>query len=96
MKKKIYLMFFLLFVANLSLSDEFTKIEVIGNKRISDETIINIINFKKKIDYDLNDLNDFQKKLLKSNFFSDVLIQAKSKTLTIKVKENPIIDFFFY
>ena len=95
MKKKIYLMFFLLFVANITFSDEFTKIEVIGNKRISDETIANIINFKKNINYDLNDLNDFQKKLLKSNFFSDVLVQSKFKTLVIQVKENPIIDFFF-
>ena len=95
MKIKTYLIFFLLFIANISFSNEFIKIDIIGNKRISNETIINIINFKKNESYDLDDLNDFQKKLLKSNFFSDVLVQSKSKTLIIEVKENPLIDFFY-
>ena len=45
------------------------NIKVNGNKRISKTTIVEILNFKKGINIETDDLNNYQKKLLESNFF---------------------------
>ena len=69
--------------------------EILGNKRISDQTIINIIDFKKNKKYNVEDLNNFQKKLYNTNYFSKVSLKIVKNTIQILVEENPIIDFFY-
>jgi outer membrane protein insertion porin family len=66
----------------------------LGNNRISDSTIIDIIDFKKSNNYSNSDLNNFQKKLFETNFFSDVELKLKNNILQITVIENPLIEFF--
>ncbi len=70
------------------------KINILGNERISDSTIADIINFKKLSNYTSGDLNNFQKKLFETNFFSNVKLKIKEDTLQIIVTENPLIEFF--
>ena len=76
-------------------ANENLKYEIIGNKRISDQTIISIIDLKKNKEYDVNDLNNFQKKLYSTNYFSKVSLKISKNIIQIVVEENPIIDFFY-
>ena len=76
-------------------SDEKFSYEITGNERISDQTILSIIDFKKNTKYNIDDFNNFQKKLYNTNYFSKVSINIKKNKIKIIVEENPIIDFFY-
>lgn len=84
-----------LFYSTILKSEIINQVTISGNNRISNNTIINLIQFEKNKDYTLENLNDFQKKLLESNFFENAKLKIDNKNLIITVKENPIIDFFY-
>ncbi len=86
----LYLMFFSAAYANENLN-----YDIKGNKRISDKTIINILDLKKTKKYNVDDLNNFQKKLYRTNYFSKVSLKIFKNKIQIVVEENPIIDFFY-
>ncbi len=94
---RIIFKFFILFLILIptSYSQENFKYDIQGNQRISDQTIISIIDFKSNKKYNVNDLNNFQKKLYNTNYFSNVTIKIVNNTIQILVEENPIIDFFY-
>ena len=75
-------------------AEEIKKIEVIGNDRISKDTIIMFADINDQ-DLTKDDLNKILKKLYDSNFFENVEVSILDSSLTIKVKENPIIDQIF-
>ncbi|WP_440680265.1 outer membrane protein assembly factor BamA [Candidatus Pelagibacter sp. HIMB1517] len=87
--------FFNLFFFQHARSEIFTSIEVVGNKKISNDTILNILDFNKNKNYTIQELNELQKKIFSSNFFKDVKIETKNKKLIVSVIENPIINFFY-
>ena len=91
--KKILIIFLL--YASPVFSEQFEKISVVGNSRVSTSTIENIINFKRNKNYTISEINNFQKLLFESNFFEFVEITSSNGSLKIKVKEYPIIDFFY-
>lgn len=96
MKQAFYLIFFLLFFSTKNIhADTISNVIINGNKRISNETILNTIQYKKNKKYSASEINDFQKKLFETNFFENVALSIKNKKLVISVKENPIIDFFY-
>tara|TARA_B100001057_G_C22837679_1_gene945802 strand:+ start:60 stop:2303 length:2244 start_codon:yes stop_codon:yes gene_type:complete len=76
---------------SFSLSETIKKIEITGNSRISDETIlifskINVgQNFKSSI------LNQIIIDLYETNYFDDVSAKFKNDIITINVKEAPLI-----
>lgn len=74
---------------------EIKDVQISGNKRVSIDTIIETIKFKKNNKYSPNDLNEFQKKLFETNFFKDVKIKVFENILKIDVSENPLINFFY-
>ena len=90
---KFFVLILMLFSS--AYANENLKYEIIGNKRISDQTIISIIDLKKNKKYDVDDLNNFQKKLYSTNYFSKVSIKIAKNKIQILVEENPIIDFFY-
>ena len=94
---RVIFKFFILFLIIISsaYSQDNFNYDIKGNKRISDQTIISIIDFKKNKKYNINDLNNFQKKLYNTNYFSNVSIKIVKNTIQILVEENPIIDFFY-
>ena len=94
---KIIFKFFILILIFFSkaYANENYNYEILGNKRISDQTIISIIDLKKNKKYDVEDLNNFQKKLYNTNYFSKVSLKIVKNTIQILVEENPIIDFFY-
>jgi len=75
-------------------ADIVNKIDISGNDRISNNTIIDIIDFKKSNNYSNSDLNNFQKKLFETNFFSNIKLKLENNILKIIVIENPLIEFF--
>ena len=73
-------------------SEIINNINVIGNNRVSDETIINFSEIKKGNDVTDKILNESLKNLYKTNFFELVEFKLDKNDLTIIVKEYPIIE----
>ena len=73
-------------------SEIINSINVIGNNRVSDETIINFSEIKKGNDVTNKILNESLKNLYKTNFFELVELKLDKNNLTIIVKEYPIIE----
>ena len=71
-----------------------SNIAIYGNKKISKNTIIELLDLKNNVG-NSNDLNEYQKKLFQSNFFSSAILSFKNKKILIKVVENPLIDYVF-
>ncbi len=84
--------FFLFFITNVSIAEIVKKIEVLGNERISSETIKSFSSAKINDDLDENSINTSLKSLYESNFFKNVKIKLINNVLTIEVEENPIIQ----
>ena len=100
MKKisKFLLLFsFIIFSFQYSVNAEVVKKIIIdGNQRISNETIKMFSAIS--IDDNLNnlDINKLLKDLYETNFFENVNINFDNNTLSIFVKEYPIIENIFY
>ncbi len=93
MIKYIFKIFFVsLFLIGSSFSEIIKKIEIIGNKRISRETIIVLGKINLNVDYSDNELNILTKRLYETEFFKDISVLLKEKTLLIDVIENPIVE----
>ena len=94
--KKIFANFILIFTIFFNTSafaDKIDSIKIIGNKRISNETILlfSKISANSEIANE-NELNNIFKNLYETNFFSDIKISFENSILTIKVEENPVIQ----
>ncbi len=73
-------------------SEIINNINVIGNNRVSDETIINFSEIKKGNDVSDKTLNESLKNLYKTNFFELVEFKLDNNNLSIIVKEYPVIE----
>ena len=90
------LFFFILFVNGNSFSEVVKKVEIKGNVRISQETIIVFGDISVGKDYNISDVNSLIKKLYDTSFFSDISVSIKNNTLNIVLKENPIIKSIIF
>jgi len=92
--KAICLIF--LFLTSQSVSETVNKIEIIGNDRISNESIKMFISID--INDEINDvrLNNILKDLYETNFFKDISLKFDNQILLINVEENPIIENIYY
>ena len=75
-----------------TLSEQLKSINIEGNERLADETIILFSNLKIGDDIDSNIINNTFKKLFETDYFKDLKIIFNSGKLTVTVKENPIIQ----
>ena len=99
MIKKLY-KFFVVFFYSLSFmlfltpikAIEINNIQIKGNERISDETIILFSEFNIGNDITNNKLNQIIKNLYETNFFENVNVKVLDQALLITVVEAPIID----
>ena len=100
MKKKniniILLLVFLVFKINISFAEVVKKIEILGNERISSETIILFSQVSIDDNLNKNDLNKILKNLYETNFFDDVTVKLENDLLLINVLESPIIENIEY
>ena len=92
----LFLIFFSLTFSSWAKAEQIQKIDIVGNERISIETIKMFSGVSINDDLSQNDLNEILKKLYKTNFFELVSVKISNKILIIKVKENPIIQNISY
>ena len=95
-KTFILAILFFAFLSVKSYSEIVEKIEIKGNERISNETIIVFGDIAKGKNYEKSDVNSLIKKLYETTFFSDISITLKDNKLIITVKENPIIKSIIF
>ncbi len=90
--KKILISLIFIIISNVSFAEIIKDIKISGNDRISDETIKvygdiqinqNVDNFK---------INEIIKDLYSTNFFEDIKVSVKDKTLFISLVEYPVIN----
>ena len=92
--KLIFLIYF--FCSSYAFSNTLNKIEIIGNDRISDETIKLFISVDLKDEINDIKLNNILRDLYETNFFKDISLNFYNQTLSINVQENPIIENIYY
>ena len=78
----------LLFLTKVSYGELINKIEISGNKRISNETILVLGEISKAKDFTSDNLNNSLKKLYDTNFFKDINISLNNGLLKIIVDES--------
>ncbi len=96
MKQLLKILIIILFLIQPVIAETVNKIEIIGNQRIPDETIIMFSGIKVKDDISNNQLNDILKNIYDSNFFENVSVELNENKLKIFVDEFPIIDKIIY
>mgnify|MGYP001241511844 FL=1 len=86
----IYLICFALFPLR---AETIKKIEIVGNSRISDETIKVYGKIKElNSNYSKDELDNILKDLYSTNFFENVSLEVRDKTLIIKLDEYPVVS----
>ena len=94
-KIKILLLSFLLnflVFSSFTFSEIIKKIEITGNNRISDETILMFSDVNTEQSVKNNKINQILKDLYNSNFFNNVSVKIEKNTLFINVDEAPLIN----
>ena len=92
MKKFLVFLTLILNSINYSQAETIKMIDIIGNDRVSKNTIINFTELKVGDEINSEILNISLKKLYDTNFFEDVNISFDNNLLSIIVKEYPIIQ----
>ena len=84
-------LFFVLF--STSIAETVKEIEIVGNSRISDETIkvYGDIN-NDKSNYTKEDLDNILRNIYETNFFKNVSVEINNKILIINLEEYPVIN----
>ncbi len=75
-----------------AIAEQVNKVEIDGNQRISDETILVLGNIRLNEEFNNDKINESLKSLYETNFFGDINITFKNGILKINLKENPIIE----
>ena len=87
MLKFINLIIFLFFLTTFANGEIVKKIQINGNKKVSDETIKIYGDIKVNENYSEKKLNDILNKLYKTNFFENVDVKLLNNILTVNLKE---------
>ena len=87
--KQLTLFLLLFFLSVLKANSEIVKsIEIIGNERVSSETIKLFARVNINENLDNNDLNDILKNLYDTNFFKDITIELVSNIFKLKLMKT--------
>ena len=95
-KTLFYILVYLIFFISFSKSEVVKEIVVLGNERISDETVVMFSDVNIDQNIDTEKLNNILNNLYETNFFENVSISLKDNKLEILVDEFPIIDTITY
>ena len=80
-----------LLLTSKAISNILNKIEIVGNDRISDDTIKLFISINKNDEINDVILNNIINDLYETNFFKNISVNFKDQILIVNVEENPII-----
>ena len=93
MIKKTFIAFLIFYTSYTYLFAEVVDdVKIIGNDRISSETIKVYGNVELGKNYSNEELNEVLKSLFSTNFFEDVTLNISNNILSIRVKEYPVIN----
>ncbi len=96
MKKLINLFYILTILVftfpTKSLSEVVNKVKIVGNERISLESVIVFGDINIGDNFESSDLNLLIKKLYETNFFSNIEVEIENGQMIITVDENPIVN----
>ena len=92
MPKLLILTILFFFKFNLVFSEVVSDIQVKGNNRVSEKTIINFSDLKKGDNTTKKILNESLKKLYDTNFFELVEFKLEDNILIIQVLEYPVVQ----
>jgi len=84
--------FYILLFHSTALGEIVDKIEISGNERIPDETILMFSDIKIGDNLNNTDLNNILKKLYETNFFKNVSIKFIGNIFSIEIDEAPLIQ----
>ena len=90
-RKFTFILILSFFKITLASSEVVKKIEINGNDRISDQTILMFSKISENQNIEDSDINSVLKNLYESNFFKDVKVNFTESILLINVIENPMI-----
>ena len=96
MFKFIIIKIFFLFYFSIVSAEVIKKIEIEGNDRIPDETIVMFSKVRVNDDINQNDLNNILKEIYETNYFDNVVVDFNNQILKITVDEFPIIQNLNY
>ena len=85
-------LFFCIFIITISYAEIVKEVKVVGNIRVTPETIVLFGDIRVNEDYNAQKINELSKQLYDTNFFSYLEINLSNGVLEISVKENPIIQ----
>ena len=91
-KNILFLNIIFLFFCSVSFSEIVKKIEVVGNQRVSDETIKIFTSISEGQNIEKKQINIIFNNLFENNFFEEVELNLQNNVLTIKVTELPVIQ----
>ena len=90
--KAIIFILLLTVFQNIVSAEVINKINVTGNDRISNETVIMFSNLNVGDRVDQNNLNNALKEIYLTDYFKNVILSIDNGIVEIKVEENPIIQ----
>ena len=101
MKKKFFrtslaVLILIILSINFSYSEIIKKIQIQGNERISNDTILLFGKVSLNDNLKKDDLNLILKRLYDTNYFKNVSVLFNNNLLSIQVLENPIIENINY
>ena len=100
MKRLVFILIFACLTLNLMGQDVIQRIEIVGNERVTKETIIYYLSSREGEYYNEDLLKRDFKILWSTGFFSNIKIEdadgASGKIIKITIKENPIIKDISY
>ena len=76
---------------SFSFSEIIKKIQITGNMRISEETVLMFSKINVGQNFKTSMLNELLKNLYDTNFFSDVSVKFENNIILINVEEAPLI-----
>ena len=91
-KKLFSIILFLFLMITYAFAERINEFKIIGNDRITKETIILFSGHKVNDDIDDTNLNQIIKKLYETTFFENISINFENNILFINVKENPLVQ----
>ncbi len=91
--RKLFIIFLLLIFQNTLLNAEIIKkVQITGNKRVSDETVMIYGEININQNYTEKDINSVLQNLYKTNFFENVNLKLSNGVLEVNLVEYPIIS----
>ena len=95
-KQTIYFLVIFLIIGNFGIAkgEIYNEIRIIGNERLSVQTIQMFSGLETGIEINRNDLNNSIKELYETDYFKNVEISAENNVITIKI--IVLVDFSMY